>query len=257
MWMQKHSHFGVCLPCPRSEISQILQRSPVPSSRKRYLEFIVEPAPRLSAKRTHSHTQFSALMPVLTTSHRVPPAFPLCILIVSLADGERLGTHHSWYVHLSNQFPPYNQVHIAAATPFPDRCALPPILFPSGSGLLEGGSPPEPPHSTWALTSCPASPPLLCLDAHTRDTLFYITSPLPSTWALTPRPRCPRVDRPPDPHRRPLRWTHSSPGSGACSLIHAAKHASKVRKKDHQASKRLIEGAGEEEEEFLGAALLS
>ena len=145
MWMQKHSHFGVCLPCPRSEISQILQRSPVPSSRKQYLEFRVEPAPRLSAKRTHSHTQYTASMPVLTTSHRVPPAFPLCILIVSLADGERLGTHHSWYVHLSNQFPPYNQVHIAAATPFPDRCALPPILFPSGSGLLEGGSPPEPP----------------------------------------------------------------------------------------------------------------
>ena len=257
MWMQKHSHFGVCLPCPRSEISQILQRSPVPSSRKRYLEFIVEPAPRLSAKRTHSHTRYTASMPVLTTPQRVPPAFPLSILIVPLADGERLGTHHSWYVHLSNQFPPYNQVHIAAATPFPDRCAPPPILFPSGSGLLEGGSPPEPPHSTWALTSCPASPPSLCLDAHTRDTLFYITSPLPSTWALTPRPRCPRVDRPPAPHRRPLRWTHSSPGSGACSLVHAVKQAAKVRKKDHQASKRLIEGAGEEEEEFLGAALLS
>ena len=52
-------------------------------------------------------------------------------------------------------------------------------------------SPPEPPHSTWALTSCPASLPSLCLDARTRDTRFYITSPLPSTWALTPRPRCP------------------------------------------------------------------
>ena len=92
--------------------------------------------------------------------------------------------------------------------------------------------------------------------SYPRHTLLHH---IPSSLHVGPDPQTslPWWDRPPDLHRWPLRWTHSSPGSGACTLIHAVKQTAKFRKKDHQASKCLIEGAGEEEEEFLGAALLS
>ena len=119
--------------------------------------------------------------------------------------------------------------HVHPPPPHP----VPPGQAPgAGSSLL-----------TRALTACPVSPLrsawMLIPETHS-STSHPLFPPLES-WSQT---SLPHVDRPPDLHKQPFRWTRSSLGSGACALIHAVKQAEKLRKKDHQAACALFKGLG-------------